>query len=66
MEVLKTLLIACVPAVISGIISFVLAKSQSSEKTLTTPSWLNEAAETAHLNFSSVLQAGLKNQLQIE
>ena len=29
METLKTLLIACVPAVISGIISFILAKSQS-------------------------------------
>lgn len=29
MEILKTLLIACVPAVISGIISFVLAKSQA-------------------------------------
>ena len=29
MEVLKTLLIACIPAIISGVISFILAKSQS-------------------------------------
>ncbi len=29
MEILETLLIACVPATISGIISFVLAKSQA-------------------------------------
>lgn len=29
MEILKTLLIACVPAIISGMISFILAKSQS-------------------------------------
>ena len=27
---------------------------------------LNEAAEAAHINFSSVLQAGLKQQLNIE
>lgn len=36
------------------------------KKTLTVPSWLNEAAEAAHINFSSVLQAGLKQQLNIE
>lgn len=35
------------------------------KKTLTIPSWLNEAAESAHINFSSVLQEGLKNQLHI-
>ncbi len=29
MEILETLLIACVPAIISGIISFILAKSQA-------------------------------------
>lgn len=33
MEILKTLLIACVPAVISGIVSFILAKSQSKSET---------------------------------
>ena len=36
------------------------------KKTLTVPSWLNEAAEAAHINFSSVLQSGLKKQLNIE
>ena len=29
METLKTLLIACIPAIISGVISFILAQSQS-------------------------------------
>ena len=36
------------------------------KKTLTIPSWLNEAAESAHINFSGVLQAGLKQQLHLE
>lgn len=40
--------------------------TRSVKKTLTVPSWLNEAAESAHINFSSVLQAGLKKQLNIE
>lgn len=35
------------------------------KKTLSIPSWLNEAAETAHLNFSSVLQEALKAKLNI-
>lgn len=35
------------------------------KKTLTVPGWLNEAAEAAHINFSSVLQEGLKKQLGI-
>ena len=34
-------------------------------KNCTIPSWLNEAAEAAHINFSSALQAGLKQQLNI-
>lgn len=33
MEVLKTLLIACVPAIVSGIVSFFLAKSQAKSET---------------------------------
>ena len=33
MEILKTLLIACVPAIVSGIISFILAKSQAKVET---------------------------------
>ncbi|BAH05575.1 hypothetical protein [Clostridium kluyveri] len=35
------------------------------KKTLTIPSWLNTEAEKAHLNFSHVLQEGLKRQLNI-
>jgi len=35
------------------------------KKTLTIPSWLNTEAEKAHLNFSHVLQEGLKKQLNI-
>lgn len=35
------------------------------KKTLTIPSWLNSIAEEHHINFSSVLQTALKNQLNI-
>lgn len=35
------------------------------KKTLTIPSWLNSIAEENHINFSSVLQTALKNQLNI-
>lgn len=34
-------------------------------KNCTIPSWLNEEAERAGLNFSAVLQKGLKRELQI-
>ncbi len=33
------------------------------KKTLSIPRWLNEAAEAAHINFSSVLQEALKQRL---
>lgn len=33
------------------------------KKTLTIPSWLNEAAEAKRINFSGVLQDALKQQL---
>lgn len=33
------------------------------KKTLSIPGWLNDAAESAHINFSSVLQKGLKSEL---
>ena len=39
---------------------------KSVKKTLTIPSWLNDAAEAAHLNFSSILQSGLKQQLHLD
>ena len=35
------------------------------KKTLTIPSWLNAQAEEQHINFSSVLQSALKQQLHI-
>ena len=34
-------------------------------KNLTIPAWLNNAAEAAHVNFSSVLQDALKSHLKI-
>lgn len=40
------------------------ARSKSVKKTLSIPSWLNEAAEARHINFSSVLQQALIQQLQ--
>ena len=36
------------------------------KKTLSIPEWLNEAATSAGLNFSQVLQDALKAQLKIE
>lgn len=39
--------------------------SRAVKKTLTVPSWLNEAAEAAHLNFSGVLQEALMAKLEI-
>ena len=36
------------------------------KKTLTIPSWLNVKAEKAGLNFSQVLQEGLKERLDVQ
>ena len=33
------------------------------KKTLTIPAWLNREAEAAHVNFSQILQEGLKRYL---
>ena len=40
-------------------------KSQAVKKTLTIPSWLNEMAESNHINFSKVLQEALMQKLEI-
>lgn len=40
--------------------------NRSVKKTLTIPSWLNTRAEKEHINFSSVLQTALKQQLHVE
>lgn len=39
--------------------------SKSVKKTLTIPSWLNEAAEESNLNFSKILQEALRDRLGI-
>lgn len=36
------------------------------KKTLTIPSWLNEQAENAHINFSRTLEEALLDKLEIE
>lgn len=41
-------------------------ESKAVKKTLTVPKWLNDEAERKKLNFSQVLQAGLKEALGIE
>ncbi len=38
-------------------------KNQTVKKTITLPAWLSMEAEAAHINFSQVLQNGLKAQL---
>ena len=40
-------------------------ENKAVKKTLTIPSWLNSAAETANINFSQILQKALKEELQI-
>jgi predicted RNase H-like HicB family nuclease len=40
--------------------------NQFVKKTLSIPAWLNRRAEQEHVNFSRVLQDGLKNYLQIQ
>lgn len=40
--------------------------SRAVKKTLSLPSWLNEAAEAAHLNFSGILQDALKAKLGLK
>lgn len=39
--------------------------SRAVKKTLSIPSWLNEMAEKADINFSGILQDALKKQLNI-
>lgn len=39
--------------------------SKAVKKTVSLPAWLNEEAENAHLNFSSILQEGLKARLNL-
>ena len=41
-------------------------ESKAVKKTLTVPKWLNEIAEKQQVNFSQVLQAGLKSYLGIQ
>ncbi len=38
-------------------------KTKAVKKTLSIPEWLNEEAEKRHINFSSVLQNALKQEL---
>jgi len=40
-------------------------ENRSIKKTLTLPKWLNDAAEQNHVNFSQVLQDGLKKTLGV-
>lgn len=40
-------------------------ENKAVKKTLTIPSWLNEKAEEAGINFSQVLQRALKEELSI-
>jgi hypothetical protein len=40
-------------------------ESMAVKKTLTIPKWLNDEATKANLNFSHVLQEGLKRNLGI-
>ena len=41
-------------------------ENKSVKKTLSIPSWLNERAESANINFSGVLQEALKERLHIQ
>ena len=41
-------------------------ENKSVKKTLTIPMWLNERAERANINFSSILQEALKSHLHVQ
>ena len=41
-------------------------ETKAVKKTLTTPAWLNRAAEAAHVNFSALLQRSLREHLGIQ
>ena len=41
-------------------------KSKAVKKTLSIPEWLNDAATEAGLNFSQILQEGLKDRLNLK
>ena len=41
-------------------------QNKAVKKTLTIPKWLNDIAESKKVNFSHILQTGLKNYLGIE
>lgn len=41
-------------------------ESKAVKKTLTIPSWLNDMASSANMNFSKVLQEALKQQLHLK
>ena len=41
-------------------------ENKSVKKTLTIPMWLNERAEIANINFSSILQEAIKKRLHIQ
>lgn len=43
----------------------VIQRNRSVNRTVTLPSWLNEAALAENINFSQVLQEALKKQLDI-
>ncbi len=46
-------------------VSKYINKNKSVKKTLTIPQWLNEEAEKANINFSSVLQTALIEKLNV-
>jgi len=52
-------------AFVSLVEADLVRKSQAVKKTLTIPSWLNEAAEQRNVNFSGVLQEALMKKLEI-
>ena len=49
---------------VSSDVSKYRKKVKAVKKTLTIPEWLNEEAEKNHINFSSVLQKALMDELQ--
>ena len=52
-------------AFVSLVDADLIKKSQAVKKTLTIPSWLNERAESKHINFSKVLQEALMQRLEL-
>jgi len=54
----------CVVIIYSNVDKY-FSKTKAVKKTLSIPAWLNELADSQHLNFSAILQEALRQHLDL-